>query len=146
MLRQAIPDDTKAILELIKELAIYEKEPDAVLNTEEELHRDLFIDKRCFALVWDDEKSGVVGFALYYFGYSTWKGKTIYLEDLYVKPEYREQKIGGKLFEAVIEVAKAHQVRRMDWQVLAWNTPAIEFYKKYNALLDPEWLNGRFHF
>lgn len=146
MLREALPEDTAAILELIKELAAYEREPDAVVNTLEALHHSLFIEKHCRALVWEDENKNVVGFALYFFGYSTWKGKTVYLEDLYVKPEFRQHKIGEKLFQAVVDVAKKEKVRRMDWQVLAWNMPAIKFYEKQNALLDPEWINGRLFF
>lgn len=146
MLREAKPNDTAAILELINELAAYEREPDAVVNTTAELHNTLFVEKQGHALVWEDEGKNIVGFALYFFGYSTWKGKTVYLEDLYVKPECRQHRIGEKLFHAVVDVAKKEKVRRMDWQVLAWNIPAIKFYEKQNALLDPEWINGRLFF
>jgi GNAT superfamily N-acetyltransferase len=88
----------------------------------------------------------VVGFALFYTNYSTWKGKCLYLEDLYVLPEFRRIGAGSALFERVIDEAKKRKVRRMDWQVLDWNEPAIEFYKKKGALLDPEWINGRLFF
>lgn len=146
MLRRAEQKDTAAILGLIRELAEYEKEPDAVVNTEEALAKDLFEDAICSALVYEIPENGVVGFALYYFGYSTWKGKTVYLEDLYVQPEFRKAGIGAILFDAVVEIAKKEQVRRMDWQVLEWNEPAIKFYKKQGSLLDPEWINGRLFF
>jgi GNAT superfamily N-acetyltransferase len=146
MIRQAAEQDTLAILGLIKELAEFEREPDAVSNTAEELSNALFTEKHCHAFVWEDDALGVVGFALYYFGYSTWKGKTVYLEDLYVKPELRQQKIGEQLFDKVVEVAKISGVRRMDWQVLDWNTPAIKFYEKKGATLDAEWVNGRLYF
>lgn len=146
MIRRAVEKDTQAILGLIKELADFEREPDAVSNTLEELARALFDEKHCHAFVWEDTKFGVIGFALYYFGYSTWKGKTVYLEDLYVKPEYRQQKIGEKLFDAVVDVAKTSGVRRMDWQVLDWNEPAIKFYAKKGATLDSQWVNGRLFF
>jgi GNAT superfamily N-acetyltransferase len=146
MLRLAEQKDTKAILTLIQELATFEREPNAVSNTLDELSHALFNEKHCHAFVWDDEAHGIIGFALYYFGYSTWKGKTVYLEDLYVKPEFRKQKIGEQLFDAVVEVAKKEKVRRMDWQVLDWNTPAIKFYEKKGATLDPDWINGRMFF
>ena len=146
MLREAKKEDVSRILELIKELADFERQPDAVINTEEKLAQSLFEEKHCHALVWEEGEHGVIGFALYFFGYSTWKGKTVYLEDLYVKPEFRKLKIGEKLFQAVVDVAKLHQVKRMDWQVLEWNEPAIQFYQKHGATLDPEWINGRFFF
>lgn len=146
MLREATPKDAAQILGLIKELAAFEREPDAVSNTLEELQDALFVEKRCHALVWDNLEHDIIGFALYYFGYSTWKGKTVYLEDLYVKPEFRQLKIGEQLFDAVVNLAKKEGVRRMDWQVLDWNTPAIKFYEKKGATLDPEWVNGRLFF
>lgn len=146
MLRPAEQNDIASILGLIKELAAFEREPDAVSNTLEQLQHALFVEKHCSALVWEDSEHGVIAFALYYFGYSTWKGKTVYLEDLYVKPEFRQLKIGEQLFDAVVDVAKKAGVRRMDWQVLEWNTPAIKFYEKKGATLDGEWINGRLFF
>lgn len=146
MLRNAERMDVPAILALIRELATFEKEPNAVVNSEDELAYSLFDEKHCHALVWEDPKQGVVAFALYYFGYSTWKGKTVYLEDLYVKQAFRQQRIGLELFLAVVEIAKRNKVRRMDWQVLEWNQPAIDFYRKQHATLDSEWINGRLFF
>lgn len=145
-LRRAIPQDSVAIHSLIVELAVYEKEPDAVLNTPEQLQKDLFEDELCHAFVVENDANEVVAFALYYFGYSTWKGQIIYLEDLYVKPEYRKLGMGDLLFDRVVEEGKNKGVKRMDWQVLDWNEPAIEFYKKKKAYLNGEWVNGRLFF
>ena len=83
---------------------------------------------------------------MYFFSYSTWKGKCVYLEDLYVKESYRSEGIGQILFDAVVAVAREQKVARMDWQVLDWNAPAIKFYRKNNAGLDPSWINGRLFF
>lgn len=146
-LRLALPGDENAIHGLITELAVFEKEPLAVINTPNQINIDLFQAKVCQAFVVEDKNLGeVIAFALYFFSYSTWKGKCVYLEDLYVKEAYRSEGIGQILFNAVVEVAKEHKVARMDWQVLDWNTPAINFYKKNNAVLDPSWINGRLFF
>ena len=93
-----------------------------------------------------EKNNTVLGMALYYYKYSTWKGKCLYLEDFFVLPEFRGTGIGSKLFDEVVAIAKARGVKRMDWQVLDWNEPALHFYKKKNAVLDPEWINGRFFF
>ena len=146
MIRPAQPGDEKAIHDLIVELAIYEREPDAVINTPEQLFHDLFEDSICEALVVENAKGEIVGFALYYTSYSTWKGRCLYLEDFYVLPDFRRGGIGHELFQAVVEIAKERKVKRMDWQVLEWNEPALSFYKKQNAILDPEWINGRLFF
>lgn len=145
IIREARRGDESAIMELIKALALYEKAPEQVSNTAEDLGRHLFDEKICDALV--VELNGqIIGFALYYTNYSTWKGKCLYLEDFFVLPEYRRGGVGAKLFDQVVEIARARGVRRMDWQVLEWNEPAINFYKKKNAILDPEWINGRLFF
>ena len=146
MIRPAQPGDEKAIHALIVELAIYEREPDAVINTPEQLFHDLFEDSICEALVVENAKGEIVGFALYYTSYSTWKGRCLYLEDFYVLPDFRRGGIGQELFQAVVKIAKERGVKRMDWQVLEWNEPALSFYKKQNAILDPEWINGRLFF
>jgi GNAT superfamily N-acetyltransferase len=145
-IREAKTGDEKAIHELISELALYEKAPGEVTNTVEKLRVDLFVDCVCEALVVENEDLEVVGFALYYKSYSTWKGRCLYLEDFYVKPDFRRGGIGSELFKRVVEIAKKWEVKRMDWQVLDWNQPAIEFYKKHQAVLDPEWVNGRLFF
>ncbi len=145
IVRKIQPTDVEVVLNLIKGLAEFEKEPDAVINTVEKLHDDLFVHKYCEAFV--AEKNGqVIGFALYYTSYSTWKGPCIYLEDLFVIEEARGKKVGSQLFDAVVQVAKERSVARMDWQILDWNTPAIEFYKRKKATIDTDWLNGRLFF
>ena len=145
IIREASRGDVNAIFGLIRELAEYERAPEQVTNTALQLEIDLFDKKICDAIVAELD-SVVVGFALYFTNYSTWKGACLYLEDFYVKAEFRRQGIGEKLFEAVVEIAKQRGVKRMDWQVLEWNDPALSFYRKHNAVLDSEWINGRFFF
>jgi GNAT superfamily N-acetyltransferase len=145
-IRKALLGDEKAIHGLIQALADYERAPDEVINTPEQLRIDLFEDEVCEALVVENEDDVIVGFALYYTSYSTWKGRCLYLEDFYVLPEFRRGGIGGKLFQEVVAIARERGVKRMDWQVLEWNEPAIAFYKKQEAILDPEWINGRLFF
>ena len=145
MIRPAIKGDEHAIMELIHGLALYEKAPEQVVNTALDLGIHLFEEKICEAIVAEKENQ-IVGFALYYTNYSTWKGKCLYLEDFYVLPELRGEGIGSLLFDEVVSIAKTRGVKRMDWQVLEWNEPAINFYKKKAAILDPEWINGRIFF
>lgn len=137
--------DEKAIFELICELASYEKAPEQVTNTAEQLAIDLFEDNICDAIVARIEGE-IVGFALFYVSYSTWKGRCLYLEDFYVKESCRKLGIGQLLFDEVVSIAKARKVKRMDWQVLDWNEPALQFYRKNEAILDGEWVNGRLFF
>jgi GNAT superfamily N-acetyltransferase len=146
LIREAKPGDERAIMSLIHALAEYEKAPLEVVNTSEDLALHLFTEKICDALVVETSSKNIVGFALYYTNYSTWKGKCLYLEDFYVQPEFRMKGLGSQLFNRVVEIAKERKVKRMDWQVLEWNQPAIEFYKKKKATLDPEWINGRLFF
>lgn len=145
MIRAARLGDEKAILALVRELALYERAPEAVVNTSDQLRKDLFEDSICAA--WVVELEGdLIGFALYYKGYSTWKGATLYLEDFYVKPDFRKQGWGQRLFDKVVETAKSWGVKRMDWQVLDWNEIALKFYRRNQAELDGEWVNGRLYF
>lgn len=144
-IRQAQPGDEIEIFNLIYALAVYERAPEQVTNTPKQLAKDLFEDKICSALVAEEENQ-IVGFSLYYTSYSTWKGKCLYLEDFFVVPEMRKTGIGMKLFQKTIDIAKELGVKRMDWQVLEWNDPALNFYRKNNAILDPEWINGRLFF
>lgn len=144
-IRSAQSGDEVKIMELIHALADYEKASNEVINTADNLHSDLFEKKTCHAIV-AELKGEIVGFALYYFAYSTWKGQCLYLEDLFVEPTLRQQGIGKQLFEHIVLIAKTNKVKRMDWQVLAWNEPALDFYKKQGALLDDEWVNGRLFF
>lgn len=144
-IRSAQSGDEVKIMELIHAMADYEKAPNEVINTAANLHNDLFEKKICHAIV-AELKGEIVGFALYYFAYSTWKGQCLYLEDLFVQPTLRQHGIGKQLFDHIVSIAKKSKVKRMDWQVLAWNEPALEFYKKQGALLDDEWVNGRLFF
>jgi GNAT superfamily N-acetyltransferase len=144
-IRQAKPGDETEIFNLIYALAVYEKAPEQVTNTPQQLARDLFEDKICSAIV-AEEGNQIAGFSLYYISYSTWKGKCLYLEDFFVIPEMRKMGIGEQLFQKTVEIAKEMGVKRMDWQVLEWNEPALNFYRKQKAILDPEWINGRLFF
>jgi GNAT superfamily N-acetyltransferase len=145
MIRKAQKGDEGAIMKLIQALALYEKAPDEVVNTSKELGIHLFEEHICDALV-VEEKGDIVGFALWYTSYSTWKGKCLYLEDFYVLPEYRSKGYGSKLFDEVVAIARKQNVRRMDWQVLEWNQLALDFYTRKSAHLDAEWVNGRLFF
>ena len=130
------------MMELIKELAAFEKAPDAVTVSLEHFTKAGFGEKPVWqALVALDDSGRIIGISLWYLRYSTWKGIRLYLEDLIVTEEYRGRGIGKKLFEETIGEARKLHVTGMMWQVLDWNEPAIEFYKKYGAELDGEWLN-----
>ena len=145
--RIAQTGDEESIHRLIVELAVFEREPNAVIVPSDALYNHLFVEKVCFAIVAEDVQTDtVIGFALYYFSYSTWKGKCLYLEDIYVQEIHRKLGIGQVLFDLVVGVAKENKVARMDWQVLNWNLPAIEFYKKNKTELSDQWLNGRLYF
>ncbi len=140
--RQGEERDVPALLRLIQELAIFEKEPDAVIVTEDELLQDGFGTNPLYGLLVAELEGTVVGISLYYIRYSTWKGKCLYLEDLIVTEKHRGEGVGHKLFRATLDVAKEKKCKKLNWQVLDWNTPAIDFYKKYDAYLDGEWING----
>src|SRR6185312_773980 len=142
IIRKAEKKDVPAIFALIKDLAEFEKAPNEVKITVDELERDGFGSDAVYKAFVAEAEGKIVGMAVYYIKYSTWKGKGVYLEDLIVMEDYRRYGIGGKLFEAVVKAAKELGVRKMDWQELDWNTPAIEFYKRYNAVIADEWLNG----
>jgi GNAT superfamily N-acetyltransferase len=142
IIRKAVETDCARLLELIKELALYEKAPQEVTATLDHFAESGFgANPVWWAFV--AEADGVVeGFALYYVRYSTWKGQRMYLEDIIVTEKMRGKGLGKLLFDALIEEAKAKKFSGMVWQVLEWNEPAINFYKKYyNASLDPEWIN-----
>ena len=142
IIRKGYEADFEAILEMIKELALFEREPDAVINTVERMHEE----KDYFQFYVAEIDGKIVGMALYFFAYYTWVGKSLYLDDLYVKPEYRGMNIGKALLEKIVAVAKEEKCKRMRWQVLDWNSTAIEFYKKMNASLSQEWINCDLHF
>jgi GNAT superfamily N-acetyltransferase len=140
-IRPATENDFPAILGLIKELALFEKAPEKVTNTLEQMKNE----KHLFdSYVAESESGEILGMALYFFAYYTWVGKSLYLDDLYVKEEYRRHKIGTALLNKVFEVAKAENCNRVRWQVLDWNSNAIEMYRKSGATIDGEWLNCDF--
>lgn len=141
IIRRAVEEDFPAILGLIKELAEYERSPDEVTNTVEQMgkEKDHF---RCF--VAESPEYGILGMALYFFAYFTWVGKSIYLEDIIVSRQYRGMKIGSALMDRVMQEAKDENCRRVRWQVLDWNETAISFYRKCGAEISGEWLNCTF--
>lgn len=128
------------LLRLIRDLALYEKAPQEVITTEAELLAD-WEQKRFDFLVLEDAEGGVIGISLYYPRYSTWKGYCCYLEDLYVMPEYRGKGFGKLLLEATAEKARQMGAKRLDWQVLDWNEPAVRFYESIGAQIEKEWWN-----
>lgn len=144
-IRKGQQQDTGALLALIRELAAYEKAPEQVEVTEQELVRDGFGKNPLYHFFVAEVDGTIQGIALYYFKYSTWKGKAVFLEDIVINEKSRRLGLGSMLFHEVIKVAAEEKCRRMDWQVLNWNEPAIQFYKKYEALLDDEWLDGRLY-
>lgn len=140
-LRKAKVADCSVLLSLIRQLAIYEKAPNEVTNSVEQLKEDGFGDDPLFDAFVVELDNKVIGFALTYYRYSTWKGKTLYLEDLFVLEEKRGIGAGKLLFDHCIQHAKLNKCKRMSWQVLDWNTPAIEFYKQYGTYIETEWYN-----
>jgi GNAT superfamily N-acetyltransferase len=143
--RKGRPEDVPAVLALIKELAEYERAPQEVTNTEEALLLDGFGPEAIYGLfVAENERGQIGGMAIYYEKYSTWKGRCLFLEDIIVSEKHRRKGIGEALFREVIREAKSRHSGRLEWQVLEWNEPAIRFYEKLGAGIDPEWLNGKF--
>ena len=142
-IRKGIESDIEQALHLIKELALYEKAPDEVEVTPAEMLAWGFGKDKIFDFFVAEENNIIIGMALYYFKYSTWKGKCLFLEDIIVTENQRGKGIGKLLFDKIIQISKETNVRRMEWQVLDWNEPALNFYNKYNATLDGEWINGK---
>jgi GNAT superfamily N-acetyltransferase len=140
--RRAVKEDCPRLLELVKELAVYEKAPDEVTVTLDHFIESGFGEKPVWWAFVAEENGTVYGFALYYIRYSTWKGQAMYLEDILVTESTRGKGIGKLLFDQLIEEAREKGLKRMVWQVLEWNEPAINFYNKYKADFDGEWLNG----
>ncbi len=140
-LRRATREDIPRIFELVKELALFEKAPEEVTATLADYEVNGFGENSLFGAYLAFYQGKLAGFALWYFRFSTWKGKRFYLEDLYVKDEFRGLGIGKQLIEICFEEAKLTNCTGMMWQVLDWNTPAIEFYRQYDAKFDGEWIN-----
>lgn len=140
-IRKGIKTDLPQVLNLVKELAIFEKAPNDVEVTLEEMTEWGFGADKQFDFFVAEKNNTIIGIAIYYYKYSTWKGKCLFLEDIIVTESERKHGYGKLLFNAVVQVAKKEKVRRMEWQVLDWNTPAIEFYKHYSTIFDAEWIN-----
>jgi GNAT superfamily N-acetyltransferase len=143
-IRPATPDDVETILDFIRKLAIYEREPDAVTATTEDLRLHGFGENPYFHCLICEQDDLPVGFALYFFDYSTWLGRPgLYLEDVFVDPPFRGMGFGKALLEELAKIAIKKGCARMKWEVLDWNTPAIDFYQSMGAELQKEWLNVR---
>ncbi|GHB78069.1 GNAT family N-acetyltransferase [Persicitalea jodogahamensis] len=136
--------DIPAIFELVKELAVYEKALDQVSNSVERMERDY--DNKLYDFHVAESDGETVGLALYYYRYSTWKGKRLYLEDIVITESIRGNGLGKTLFDAVVKTAKDTDCTGMMWQVLDWNTSAVGFYRKYGTRFDDEWLNCHLDF
>lgn len=141
LIREGKKSDLPRVLELIKELAAFEKAPDEVINTVELMERDGFGPAPIFGFFVAENENGIVGISLYYWRYSTWKGKRLYLEDIVVTARERGKGIGKLLFHRTMQHCLEENCSGMMWQVLNWNEPAIDFYKKYGSSLDNEWMN-----
>jgi len=135
IIRKADEKDFFAIFSLIKELSVFEKHPEKVTNSVEQMknEKDFF---QCY--VAESDTKEIVGMAVFFFAYYTWSGKSLYLDDLYVKEAYRGKKIGTNLLKKIFEIAKKEHCKRVSWQVSNWNTSAIEMYKKWGATIDNE--------
>jgi GNAT superfamily N-acetyltransferase len=140
-IREGRKEDLPSVLRLIKELAAYERAPHEVTNTVEMLELDGFGPKPVYGFFVAEESDQILGLSLYYWRYSTWKGKRLYLEDIIVTERERGRGLGKMLFDRTMEKSLEENCTGMMWQVLDWNEPAINFYKKYGTKLDGEWVN-----
>jgi GNAT superfamily N-acetyltransferase len=142
LIRQGKPEDIPQVFELIKELAVYEKALHEVETSVEKLTEDAFGEKPLYGLIVAELDKTIIGISIFYYRYSTWKGKRLYLEDILVTEEQRGKGIGSNLFEATARYANEQGCSGMNWLVLDWNEPAIKFYKKFNAYFEPAWMNA----
>jgi GNAT superfamily N-acetyltransferase len=134
-------EDLPRVFELVKELAEFERAPNEVINTVELMEQDGFGPNPIYGFFVAENENGIVGLSLFYWRYSTWKGKRLYLEDIIVTEKERGKNIGKLLFERTMQHALDENCSGMMWQVLDWNEPAINFYKKYGATIQSEWMN-----
>lgn len=142
-IKKATKADIPEILGLIKELAEFEKAPNEVSVTEETLLKDGFSDHPLFYTIVGEVDGEIVGMALYFYKYSTWKGKVMHLEDLIIRQTERGKGYGKALLNEIIAIAKSQDLKRIDWQVLDWNAPAVQFYESIGAEIQKEWWNCR---
>lgn len=140
-IRRAEKKDCARLMELVNELAVYEKAPQEVTVSLEHFEESGFGEKPVWWGFVAEAAGQIIGFALYYIRYSTWKGQRMYLEDILVTEAWRGKGVGKLLFDQLIAEAKEKKFNAISWQVLEWNEPAIRFYKKFNASFDPEWVN-----
>lgn len=140
-IRKAVQEDCPRLLELIRGLAEYEKAPDEVTVSLSHMEESGFGPEPVWWAFVAEADGAIRGFALWYIRYSTWKGRRMYLEDIYVEPEFRGLGIGGLLFDRLVGEGRGQMFHGMMWQVLDWNQPAIDFYRKRGARFDGEWLN-----
>jgi len=141
IIRNGKKEDLPRVLELIKELAEFEKAPDEVVNTVEMLEKDGFGPNPIYGFFVAENENTIVGLSLYYWRYSTWKGKRLWLEDIIVTESERGRGVGKKLFDRTLQHTLDENCSGMMWQVLDWNEPAITFYKKYGSTISAEWHN-----
>lgn len=140
-IRRGLKKDLPRVLELVKELAEYERAPHEVINSVEQMEIDGFGPNPIYGFFVAENRTEIVGLSLYYWRYSTWKGKRLYLEDIIVTEKERGNQIGKKLFERTMQHTLDEKCSGMMWQVLDWNEPAINFYKKYGSIIQQEWMN-----
>lgn len=139
-IREASEADYGSIMDMIKELARFERAEEKVKNSVSRMRRE----KRFFRALIASENGRIIGYAVFFFAYYTWVGKSLYLDDIYVKPRYRGKKAGTALLKKVFEIAAKEGCKRVRWQVLDWNKNAIKFYSKHGARIDESWLNCDF--
>ena len=142
-IRKGIKEDLSDMLTLIRELADYENSLDQVSVTLKQLEKDGFGEQPNFYFIVAVSNDEIIGMSFYWIRYSTWKGKFLFLEDFVVKESFRRKGVGSRLFEETIKIARKEGMNGMFWQVLDWNTPAINFYKKYKATISSNWLSGK---
>ena len=140
-IRKALENDVPAIMRLVHQLAEFEKQPEEVINSEEQMRLEGFGSNPAFSALLAEADGTVCGMSVYFYSYSTWKGKSIYIDDIIVDEEFRGKGIGRRLIEATIMAAKNEGVGKLHWQVLDWNEPAIKFYNLYNPSFEAEWVN-----
>ncbi len=143
LIRKGVKSDLPAVLDLIKELADFERALNEVTVSLEDLEHDGFGNHPYYWFIVAEKEDEIIGLSFYFIRYSTWKGRFLFLEDFVVKESFRNKGVGALLFEETIRIAKELDVKGMTWQVLDWNKNAIRFYEKYNSDIITEWYNGK---